>query len=308
MNLPDFPNPFLLAGPTASGKSAVAAALARELGAEIVNADPYQALKLLPVLTAQPEPGEFAAVPHHLYGVLDPTEDRDAAGFSLLVSAKLDELSSRGRTAIVVSGSGLYLRALLGGLDEGLPAPDPELRAQLEARDPADLLRELEARDPEEAGRIDRRNPRRVLRALEIHLQTGRPVGELRRQREMNRVPPPAGVVMWPERDDLRERISRRALQMLGPALRDELAALDHITLSRTAARTLGLETARAWRDGKLTDTEAAALLATETWQYAKRQRTWFRKASEFLPLETTAGESASGIADRIPGMFRLNR
>ncbi len=299
-------NPFLLAGPTASGKSAVAAALARGLGAEVVNGDPFQAWRGMPILTARPEEAELEAVPHHLYGVLDPAVDRDAAGFSKLVADTIAEISARGKPALVVSGSGLYLRALTGGLDEGLPPPDPELRARLEARDPADLLRELEALDPEEAGKIDRQNPRRVLRALEIHLQTGRPVCELRKRRMEQAPPPIAGVVLWPERDDLRDRIARRAKQMLGPALRDELAALDGVELSRTAARTLGLAIARDWRDGKLSDAEAAARLATETWQYAKRQRTWFRRATEFLPVPTAAGENADSIAARIPGIFRL--
>lgn len=299
------PNPLLLAGATASGKSAVAVELACRLDAVVVNADPFQAWQGMPILTAQPGPDELARVAHHLYGVIDPTLDRDANGFAEMVRKFLAELAATGTRAIVVSGSGLYLRALTGGIDHGLPAPSPELRAELEQSPLAALLAELLQLDPVEYDRIDKQNPRRVVRAVEICRLTGQTASSLRRQRESSGPRPHAGVVLDLPSDYLKARVKERTDRMVCMELVDELAGLDGKVLSRTAGQTLGLEIARDWRAGRLGRAEAVAAMVARTWQYARRQRTWFRGAAEFSPHPVGVDESPAAVAEAILARFR---
>ncbi|MFM7180726.1 MAG: tRNA (adenosine(37)-N6)-dimethylallyltransferase MiaA [Verrucomicrobiales bacterium] len=294
-----FDGVLALAGPTASGKSAVAAALARACDAEVVNLDPYQAFAGMKILTAQPSETELAMAPHHLYGFLETNMERDAAGFAALAHSVVAEICQRGKKVILVSGSGLYLRAFSGGLDSGLPAPDAELRARLEAMSLESQLDELQRLDPEEWERIDRMNPRRVTRALEICLLSGQPASSLRRGQGSRRDGPPS-FSLWPETESLKTRIRERSARMFGPELSREIDALEKLPLGRSASTTLGLATARAWRAGTLEHTQAAEELATLTWQYARRQRTWFKKAEEFQRVETGDLESPEDLASRI--------
>lgn len=296
---------MLLAGATASGKSAVAVELACRLDAAVVNADPFQAWQGMAVLTAQPGPDEMARASHYLYGVLDPAEDRDATSFASLVKKTIDTLAARGTPAIVVSGSGLYLRALTGGIDDGLPAPSADLRAELEALPLDQLLAELHERDPAEFARIDRHNPRRVVRAVEICRLTGQSVSSLRRSRDQATARPLSGVVLDLPADALKSRIRERADRMVGPLLAAEVDGLADKPLSRTALQTLGLAIARDWRAGRISRDEAVAALAARTWQYARRQRTWFRRATEFLPQAVADGASPAAVAEAILARFR---
>lgn len=294
-----FEGVLALAGPTASGKSAVAATLAQACDAEVVNLDPYQAFAGMEILTAQPSPAERSLAPHHLYGFLDPTEERDAAGFAKLAENAVADIRARGKMVVLVSGSGFYLRAFAGGLDQGLPAPDPELRSRLEARTLDSQLDELRKLDPEEWQRIDRMNPRRVTRALEICLLSGQPASSLRQSRR-NRPDAPTSFCLWPEAEILKARIRARSTRMFGPALADEIDTLENLPLGRAASTTLGLSTARSWRAGHLSEPNAVEELSTLTWQYARRQRTWFKKAEEFARVETGEDESPDDIAVRI--------
>lgn len=308
------PSPFVIAGPTASGKSALAVALALAQGqTHVVNADPFQAWHGMDVLTAQPTTEERAAVPHHLYGVLAPDTDRDAVGFAGLVQHSLVSLAKQSQQALVVSGSGLYLRSLFRGLDPGIPPADATLRAQLEALSLSELLEKLHHLDPEEYTLIDRNNPRRVVRAVEICLLTGKTVSSLRQSRnqpqqdtsaQKSEPVQPQGIWLDWDSDALKKRIKSRAAAMLSPQLRDELAKLDSICLSSTARQTLGLDIARAWRDGKLSATEAETALAIRTWQYAKRQRTWFRKTTDLLPLAVSESDTVDTLTESIFAIF----
>ena len=294
-----FDGVLALAGPTASGKSAVAAALAHACDAEVVNLDPYQAFAGLEILTAQPSRDEFSLAPHHLYGIFDPAVERDAASFAKLAETTVAEIRSRGKKAVLVSGSGLYLRAFLGGLDNGLPAPNPELRAKLEARGLESQLEELRILDPHSWETIDRKNPRRVTRALEICLLSGQPASVLRTG-AVGKTDGPVSICLWPDPETLKTRIRERSARMLGPALAREIAALENKTLGRSASSTLGLSTARAWCAGQFTSGQAVDELCSRTWQYARRQRTWFKKAREFRPLEIQALDSPDAFARQV--------
>jgi len=168
------PRPIFLAGPTASGKSALALALATELNGEIISVDSMQVYRGLDIGTAKPTPDERARIPHHLIDVADPGEPFDAAKFVVLAREAEAGIRSRGRLPIFCGGTGLYFKAWLEGLG-GSPPSDPALRKQLEGTPLDELLRELHQCDPVAFDGIDRRNLRRVVRALEVVRLTGRP-------------------------------------------------------------------------------------------------------------------------------------
>ena len=172
---------FFIVGPTATGKSEIAADVARKVGAEIVSADAFQIYRGLDLLTAKPDAVTLAKAPHHLIGTVPFTEEMNAEKFRRLALRIIDEINSRGRLAIVVGGSGLYIKTLTHGL-AALPEADPKLREKLNAMSLDDLRSQLVELDPEAARKIDLKNRRRVVRALEICLLTGKPASAQRQQ------------------------------------------------------------------------------------------------------------------------------
>ena len=170
---------FFIVGPTATGKSQLAADVAHELSAEIVSADAFQIYDGLDLLTAKPEAAALAKAPHHLIGSVPLTEEMNAEKYRRAAMRAIEDISSRGKLAIVVGGTGLYVKALTHGLAP-LPESDPKLRAKLNAMSLDDLCSQLAELDPETARKIDMKNRRRVVRALEISLLTGKPVSTQR--------------------------------------------------------------------------------------------------------------------------------
>jgi tRNA dimethylallyltransferase len=272
-----------IVGPTAAGKSALALALARERGGEIVCCDSLQVYRGLDIGSAKATPEERAAVPHHLLDVVDPDQDFSAAEYSRQARAALHQIAARGRLAVVAGGTGLYLRAMLHGLFSG-PSRDERLRARLErvaARrgDPA-LHRMLAAVDPEAAARIAPRDRVRVVRALEVFRATRRPLSEHHRAgADPLRGHDVLVVGLDPPRDALRAAVERRTAGMLAGGLVDEVRGL----LDRGYAaelrplRAIGYRQAVAVLRGEMTAADAQRAIVAETMQYAKRQMTWFR-------------------------------
>src|SRR6201993_3242264 len=169
---------FFIVGPTATGKSELAADVAREIGAEIVSADAFQVYRGLDLLPAKPDASTLAKVPHHLIGTTSLHDEMNAEKFRRLALRAIEEINSRGRLAIVVGGSGLYIKALTHGLAP-LPESDPKLRERLNALSLDELRSQLIELDPETARKIDAKNRRRLVRALEICLLTGKPASEV---------------------------------------------------------------------------------------------------------------------------------
>src|SRR5881392_4037728 len=169
---------FFIVGPTATGKSELAADLAGEIGAEIVNADAFQIYRGLDLLTAKPDPSTLAKAPHHLIGTAPLNEEMNAEKYRCAATRTIDEINSRGRLAMVVGGSGLYNRALTHGLAP-LPEADPRLREELNAMSLDELRTQLAELDPEAARNIDTKNRRRLVRSLEICLLTGKRASEV---------------------------------------------------------------------------------------------------------------------------------
>ncbi len=285
---------LVLCGPTACGKSAVAAALGRLTGGEILCADAFQLYDGMPVLTAQPGPGERAAATHHLYGSVALTEEMDAARYARLAEKGIAEVQSRGKLPILTGGSGLYIKAITHGLSP-LPPGDPALRAELDALEPAELTARLLAVDPGAAATINLSNPRYVQRALEIFLLTGRPAAELKNTFHSGPRPDIRGFYLHRDRAELYDRINRRTLDMIAQGALEEVRALP-ADLSSTAGKTIGVTELRLAMEGQQTMDEAVAAIQQATRHYAKRQMTWYRRETWMTTLDTT-GREAEEIA-----------
>jgi tRNA dimethylallyltransferase len=276
--------PFFLLGPTAVGKSDLAADLARHCGGEIVGADAFQIYRGLDLLTAKPDAPTLARAPHHLIGEISPTETCDAARYAEMAGASIAEIATRGHRPIVVGGTGFYIRALTHGLPD-LPAANAALRAELAAQPLVDLVARLAALDPESAAAIDRLNPRRVIRALEVCLLTGRPFSSFRAGRARPRIPL-HGALLERDRADLAARIDARTEAMFAADVVEEVRAAG--PLSATAEQVIGLREIRELLAGRITRQECIRLIQARTRQYAKRQATWFARDTSFARLNLT--------------------
>lgn len=288
--------PFYLAGQTGCGKTAVALALAGQYGpVEIVNADAYQVYREMDTLTAAPTEEEKRAVPHHLFGILDPSEECDAASFAALAKQTIAEVSQRARP-LVVSGSGLYLKAITHGLAPTPPA-DPEMRKKLDQLEEDELIALYEKEDPAGAAQTNLKNRRYVTRNLEITLLAGRPASEIKSEWQENQ-PEIAAVYLHREREDIYDRINRRTLRMFDAGVVEEVAALG--PLSHTAARAIGIREIRALLAGEMERDACLEEIQTQTRRYAKRQEIWFRRESAFLRIPVQPQDEAEEIASSV--------
>ncbi len=291
---------FFIVGPTAAGKSQLAADVAHDLGAEIVSADAFQVYRGLNLLTAKSDVATLAKVRHHLIGTTPLHEEMNVEKFCRAASRAIDEIHSRGKRAIVVGGSGLYIKALTHGLAV-LPQVDPKLRAKLNALSMDALRSQLADLDPETAREIDMKNRRRLVRALEICLLTGKPASTQRKQwtvtgiRDLGPVAadagrgrpgstiPVTGVFVFRDREELYARINRRVEAMFENGVIEEVRAAGK--MSCTAAQMIGLHEIRDLLDGKISILQCVAAIQQATRRYAKRQLTWFRRQTSFQPL-----------------------
>jgi tRNA dimethylallyltransferase len=294
-----------IVGPTASGKSAVALALAEKLGGEIVSVDSMQVYRGLDIGTAKPNTAERARVPHHLIDAVELTEPFDAAKFVQLAGVAEHEIRARGRVPIFCGGTGFYFKAYLEGLGAA-PSADPALRKQLEAAPLNDLLRELAERDPATFERIDKQNSRRVIRAVEVIRLTGKPFSEQRAEWTSgeSRIPNPEGQIFGLLRSpaDLYGRINQRVDEMFARGLVEETRALlaRGLEQNKTAMQALGYRQVVQHLQGGLTLVAAIELVKAKTRQFAKRQMTWFRRQFDVEWIAIQAEESAKALADRI--------
>lgn len=296
--------PLYLAGPTGSGKTAIALALARLAPpVEIINADAYQAYRGLEILSAAPSAAERALCPHHLFGVLDPSEENDAASFARRARATIAEVAVRA-LPLVVGGSGLYLKAITHGLAP-TPPGDPALREELDTLPLDQLVARYEALDPVGAAGTNLKNRRYVSRNLEICLLAGRPASELKREWQ-EQAPAIRAVYVHRDREDLRHRIELRTRGMFESGVAGEIAALGPI--SSTAAKAIGVTQVQACLRGEMTRESCIEAIAQATRAYAKRQETWFRREAAFVKLSLSAEESAEATATRITDLFSLKK
>ncbi|MBS2032367.1 MAG: tRNA (adenosine(37)-N6)-dimethylallyltransferase MiaA [Deltaproteobacteria bacterium] len=302
---------IVVAGPTASGKSALAAALALALGGEVVSADSQQVYQGFDIGTAKPTPDELALAPHHLISILDAREARmDAARYADRADAAIREIAARDHVAIVAGGTGLYLRALLHGVMDA-PGRDQAFRDALRIRAaevgwPA-LHAELAEKDPEAAAAITPQDRVRIERALELIATTGQRASELRKAHGFL----PAryeflGLRLELPREELYARIDARTQAMFDGGLVEETERLLSQGLDDAPPMaSIGYLQARAVLRGELTREQAVADTAQQTRKYAKRQLTWFKKEPGFRAIAAPDAEGLARLIDEAHAFLR---
>lgn len=273
----------VVVGPTGSGKTDLAIALAQHYGAPIVSTDSRQFYRGMPIGTAQPTAQQLRAAEHHFIASHDITQELSCGAYEVEALELLGRLFEQHRTVIAVGGSGLYIKALCEGMDE-LPQADPELRAalaeQLREEGVAALAERLRTLDPLYYEQIDRSNPARVVRALEVCLQTGRPFSEQRLGRRRERPFDIVKIGIEVPREELYERINRRVDAMMAEGLEAEARAL-YPYRHLNALRTVGYRELFDFFEGRCSRDEAVEAIKRNTRRYAKRQMTWFRRDGE---------------------------
>jgi tRNA dimethylallyltransferase len=279
---------ILIAGPTASGKSALAVNLARRLGGAVINADSMQVYRDLRIITARPSPDEEKAAPHRLFGHVDAAEAYSVGKWSRAAAVELRAQTAAGRIPIVTGGTGLYFKALLEGLSE-IPEVPEEVRAAVRAATtdvPAEQLHaELAHRDPDTAATLRPSDRQRIVRAMEVFQATGRPLVRFQGERQGRLLEPEAclRVFLAPDRDDLYRRIDARFDAMVSLGALEEVKALAARGLDPAlpAMRAHGAPwLIKALRD-EMALPEAIERAKADTRHYAKRQFTWFRHQGE---------------------------
>ena len=296
-------NIICIAGPTASGKTALAVELAKELNGEVVSCDSMQIYKGMDIGTAKPTPGEMQGIPHHMIDVAEPDEDFSVSRYCSLAAPIVDDILSRGKTAIIAGGTGLYMDSLIQGNDFA-PFPSTGVRERLEQEAEAQgiqvLFDRLAAIDPEAAGKLHLSDRKRIIRALEVYLETGETITAHNRKTQLI---PPRYSPLWlgldfENRADLYGRIDRRVGLMLEQGLIAEIQGLlaAGIPPKCTAMQAIGYKEFVAALKGECTIAEAADQVRQSSRRYAKRQLTWFRRNQKIHWLIRQEGRSGGEI------------
>ncbi|HEY8824534.1 MAG TPA: tRNA (adenosine(37)-N6)-dimethylallyltransferase MiaA [Candidatus Limnocylindria bacterium] len=282
-------------GPTASGKSALAMRVAERVGGEIVSADSRQVYRTMDIGTAKPTIRERGRIRHHLIDVADPGERYDVLRFQREAIPALAEIRGRGHVALVVGGTGLYVRALLDGLDLASLPHDPLVRSRLESDDPATLHDRLRAIDPDSASRVDARNRRRLVRYLEIATILGRPVSRAR-----GASIPALRIGLRPPREILIAAIERRVREMVDAGVLDETRALVErgVDPRLPSMSAHGYVHWAAHLRGEVDLETAIGLTVRDVRAYSRRQMTWFRRDAAIRWFDPTATDPLEDIVE----------
>ncbi|MGA3237123.1 MAG: tRNA (adenosine(37)-N6)-dimethylallyltransferase MiaA [Bryobacteraceae bacterium] len=294
-----------MGGPTGSGKSGVALAIAAAFGGEVVNCDSLQVYRYFDIGTAKLPLQDRRGIPHHLMDIANPDELFTAGEYARLARAAIAEISGRGRLPVVAGGTGFYLRALLDGLFEG-PVRDQTLRDRLaarEARRAGALHRLLRRFDPESAAKIHANDVPKVTRALEVCLVTRRPVSEMYREgRDALRGYRTLKIGLSPDRDALYERLDARCAAMFENGLVDEVKRILAMGFAAGSKpfESHGYKQALQLLNGELTPKEAVFYAQRNTRNYAKRQMTWFRKEADMEWLKGFGDAAEAQAVERV--------
>lgn len=293
-------NPILIAGPTASGKSALALLLAEATGGTVINADSMQVYRELRIISARPSEADENRVPHALYGHVSAREAYSAGRYAREAAIAIQEAKRSGRRPVIVGGTGLYFKALLEGLSP-IPPVDPAVRdiwrARALERTPEDLYQELKRRDPGMAERLSPTDPQRITRALEVLESTGQSlsVWQQRPGEPVLDADSSIRLLLMPSRETLYQRCDTRFLAMLNTGARAEVEALAALNLDPglPAMRALGVPQILKMVRGEMSDDEAILEAQQQTRQYAKRQLTWLRRnMNSWKAVQTQETES----------------
>ena len=295
-------NIICVVGPTASGKTALAVELAKELHGEVVSCDSMQIYKRMDIGTAKPSPEEMQGIPHHMIDICEPTEDFSVSRYTEMATPIVDDILARGKTVIIAGGTGLYVDSLIKGNDFApIPATGhrERLEKQIESEGIEPLLAQLRAIDPEAAER-SQGNPRRIIRALEVYLETGETITShnIRTQAIPPRYNPVWIGLDFTERKDLYDRIDKRVEIMLEMGLMKEITELlsSGIPERATAMQAIGYKEFVDALAGRCSIADAVAQVQQSSRRYAKRQLTWFRRNEQMHWLMRTPQTSAEEI------------
>ena len=305
-------NIVCIAGPTASGKTALAVALAKEINGEVVSCDSMQVYKGMDIGTAKPTVEEMEGIPHHMLSVAEPDEDFSVSRYCEMAATIVDDIVARGKVAIIAGGTGLYMDSLVRG-NAFAPFPSTGVREKLEAQADAEgmeaMLRWLESIDPEAAARLHLSDRKRIIRALEVYLETGETITA---HNKKTQAIPPRYTPLWlgldfAQRSDLYHRIDLRVGLMLQMGLIDEIRALldAGIPEKTTAMQAIGYKEFIAALEGNCTIEEAADQVRQSSRRYAKRQLTWFRRNPAIHWLIRTPEQKSSEILAQARQCFR---
>lgn len=296
-------NIICIAGPTASGKTALAVELAKAVDAEVVSCDSMQVYKHMNIGTAKPTSEEMQGIPHHMLDVAEPTEDFSVSRYCEMAAPIVDDILSRGKTAIIAGGTGLYMDALIRG-NTFAPFPSTGMRKKLEAQADSQgmeaMLSLLHSIDPDSAQRLHLADRKRILRALEVYYETGETITA--HNKKTKQLPPryqPVWFALEDEnRQDLYDRIDRRVALMLEMGLLDEIRALLDMGIPEkcTALQAIGYKEFIDAFNGLCTISEATAQVQQSSRHYAKRQLTWFRRNRDVHWLRRAPGEGTGEI------------
>ncbi len=294
-----------IAGPTASGKTALAVELAKELSGEVVSCDSMQVYRRMDIGTAKPTQDEMQGIPHHMLDVADPEEDFSVSRYCETASKIVDDILARGKTAIIAGGTGLYMDSLIKG-NAFAPFPSTGMREKLEAQADSEgmeaMLTLLNSIDPEAAARLHLKDRKRIIRALEVYYETGETITEHNRKTQAI---PPKYTPLWlgldfEPRAELYSRIDKRVDLMLEAGLVEEIKHLlaAGIHPKCTAMQAIGYKEFIDALDGKITIAEAADQVRQASRHYAKRQLTWFRRNPSMHWLIRNAGDDSGKILE----------
>lgn len=295
-----------IAGPTASGKTALAVSLAQALDGEVISCDSMQLYRRMDIGTAKPTPEEMGGIRHHMLDVAEPTEDFSVSRYCEMATAALEAILARGKTAIIAGGTGLYMDALIRG-NAFAPCPSTGRRQELEELVRKEgiyaLLQRLEAIDPESARRLHPSDQKRIIRAMEVYLETGETITEHNRKTQQQ---PPRYDPVWlglsdENRQALYDRIDGRVTQMLERGLLEEITALlnSGVPENATAMQAIGYKEFVDALRGRCPVEEAADQVRQSSRRYAKRQLTWFRRNPAMHWLLRAPGEKNGEILSR---------
>jgi len=296
-----------IVGPTAVGKSALAIYLAQVFSGEIVSADSRQVFRSMDIGTAKPSPEERALVPHHLIDVVNPDQDFTVALYQEIAIRAIEDIQRRGRLAFLVGGSGLYVRALVGGFRIPLVPPDAELRRSLEGKAAAEgytaLYEELKGIDPTAAQRIDPHNVRRVIRALEVFRTTGLPFSQLQGSSPLLQSFRTLTIGLTATREDLYRRIDSRVDRMMERGLVQEVKGLleQGYSLDLPAMSGLGYKQIGQYLKEDIDLSKAVQRIKYETHRFARHQYAWFRPNDE----EIHWFEARNGVEEAIRSLIQ---
>ena len=299
------PQIITIAGPTASGKTALSILLAKEMDGEIVSCDSMQVYKDMDIGTAKPTPEEQEGIPHHMLSVAEPWEDFSVSRYCAMADPIVEDILRRGKSPIIVGGTGLYMDALIRG-NAFAPCPSTGRREELEALAASQgieaVIERLRAVDPESAARLHPSDQKRIVRAMEVYLETGMTITE--HNRKTQEIPPKYHPIRFTltdrQRQTLYDRIDRRVDAMVEAGLIDEIQGLlaRRIPEKCTAMQAIGYKEFVAALHGACSLEEAAGQVKQSSRRYAKRQLTWFRRNPENIWLIREDGQTSMEILD----------